>query len=128
MEWTVERRGEILLQAMVSDTFLSWLRSMTHDPLVAHLDPYRDTALDRIAQDRWLAALRSARAALERALREACEARARLARDPDVRAQILTRLVAQEARNDPRWTTAMELDALLELARESDAYVRVIGD
>jgi hypothetical protein len=128
MDWSVEKDGGVLLRAVVSEEFLSWLLPQIRDPVVARMDPYQDAMLDRTLQESWLRALGTLRAAAEAGLRAHHTAHSRLPRDPQIQERILSELVAKELEREPRWRDLQEIQALLELALESGAVVRTIGD
>lgn len=108
--------------------FLDWLAARTRDPVVAQLDPYRDTVLDAGQQSAWLRVLREVRSqAIAERLRHH-EAHSRLPRDPAARAIVLDRLLGQDLARDAHHRTLDDLSALLELALDSGVSVQAVGD
>lgn len=128
MNWIAQRGRAILLHVAVPAEFLEWLAAHSRDPAILQIDPYRDLTLDAAQQSSWLRALRDVRAGAAAALRRHHEDRSHLPRDPDARAGVLDRLLAVELSRDARHRTLDDLCALLELALDTGAEVRAIGD
>lgn len=128
MDWIAHHGDEVLLRVTLSVELLEGIAARTRDPSVTQLDPYRDTVLDVSLQTRWLRVLREVAAQARAERRRHHEERSRLPRAPDARAAVLDQLLAQDLARDPHLRAVSEWCALLELALESGASVRVSGD
>ena len=128
MQWELITEGQIVLSVRVDHELLDWLRPCISDYAVAQLDPFRDTVLDGVTQQRWLKALGEARDALCTNLRASVELGQRLPTDPQARERIVRQLVNRDYGRLPWAGILDELTALLELAVDSGGAIRVLGD
>jgi hypothetical protein len=128
MQWEVRVREQILLAVGVSIESLLWIQSRVHDPDVAQLDPYGDSQLDGVGQERWRAALQRLEDDLREELEENITKTHRLPREPSVRRQIVDQLIGLQWRNHPHTSTLGDLRATLDLAYEAGATIHAWGD
>ena len=128
MDWSAQHGGEVLVRLTLPAEFLEWLSTRTRDPVVTLLDPYRDAVLDAGLQSHWLRVLREVGEQSIADRRRHHEAHSHLPRAPDARAAVLGHLLAQDVARDPHHRTLGDLRALLEIALESGASIRIVGD
>jgi hypothetical protein len=128
MDWIAQHGGEVMVHLTLPAEFLEWLSTRTRDPAVTQLDPYRDAVLDAGLQSHWLRVMREVGEQSIAERRRHHEEHSHLPRAPDARTAILGQLLAQDGARDPHHRTLGDLCALLEIALESGASIRVVGD
>ena len=128
MHWDMHVGGVVLLSLRVDPEFFEWLRPRVTDSEIVQFDPYRDSVLDLLAQERWLTALSQACEALRGEARTLTQQTHRLPSDPQARESIVTNLVDRALSQHPWRGLLTELIASLQLSRESHGTIRVLGD
>jgi hypothetical protein len=128
MQWNVVAKNQVLLSLRVDPEFLDWLRPRVADSDVAQFDAYRDSSLDIVAQERWLAALKRAYEALRAEVGVSVQRTYRLPSDPQIRESIIHNLVERELSQHPWKGLLCDLVAALELSRESHGLISAFGD
>jgi len=128
MHWDMHAGEQVLLSLRLDPEFLDWLRPRVTDSEIAQFDPYRNSVLDLLAQERWLTALSQAREALCGEVRTLIQQTHRLPSDPQTRELIVTNLMERALSQHPWQGLLADLIASLQLSRESHGTIRVLGD
>jgi hypothetical protein len=112
----------------IGDKAIEWLASEQPSPVVARLDPYRDSAFSGQDLRELLEDVDRARRKKADEARERLIASTRLPKDPAIKDQLLNDLVERATAADDVANGLRELHAFLEIAAEASAIVHVDGD
>lgn len=116
-------------EVVVSDSWLVRAQAEAPDNAVlARIDPYGDTTLDRTDLLTLLEGLEALQVQSREAMMSEVIRSGRLPRDPEVRAKLVASLVDKRLAAEPFQKSLDDLFILVELAIETGTAVHIIGD